>query len=74
MKDDMRDLKKSMKTIALYMNTLDEKVTTINDFTAHLGAQAAKNTSKRLEIFPFKSIDDIMMFSIKDDMTLLRER
>ena len=70
----MRDLKKSMKTIALYMNTLDEKVTTINDFASHLGSQAVKNSVEQLEVFPFKTINEIMRYSLKGDMTLLRQR
>ena len=74
MKEDFRDLKKSMKTIALYMNTLDEKVTTINDFASHLGAQAIKNTETQLQTLPFKEKEDIMTYSIKGDMSLLRHK
>ncbi len=74
MKEDVRDLKKSMKTIALYMNTLDEKITTINDFTSNLGVQALKKTDNQMLNFPFKTIEDIMNNSIKGDMALLRHR
>ncbi len=74
MKSDMRDLKKSMKTIALYMNTLDEKVTTINDFASHLEAQAIKNSTQQQHMFPFKSINEIMLYSIKGEMDTLKQR
>ncbi len=73
-KNDVRDLKKSMKTIALYMNTLDEKVTTINDFTSHLGAQTMKNNEAQQQVLPFKTVEEIMTYSIKGDMTILRLR
>ncbi len=70
----MRDLKKSMKTIALYMNTLDDKVTTITDFASHLGAQALKIKADQLQNLPFKSLEEIMSYSIKGDMTILRHK
>ncbi len=70
----MRDLKKSMKTIALFMNTLDEKVSTINDFASHLGAQAIKVQEGQLGLLPFKKIEEVMTYSIKGDMTLLRHK
>ncbi len=63
-----------MKTIALYMNTLDQKVTSINDFTTQLGTESLKRRDEEMEIFPFKSMEDIMTYSIKGDMTLVRQR